>query len=286
MQETVDGRTETAYYRREAQRHWGWWSLLPALVAVMLCWLTKEPVTALLGGIVAGALILGGYDITGDVLIPSVATTKSAGIVVLYLWLLGGADGSVVANRRRAGVRRVHDRPLRARPAHRQAGGVVARRDLLPRRHGEHGAGGHDGEADCGQRAREPRGACLCGRFHGVAHRFADRLQRLARLRAGVHLRRRSGLSGHRGGPRGVLLLQRAVLLLRHLRGGRHVPAERREAALSRQADGGGDAPFPRNRAAGRPRCGPLEAPRTCKAATCRRAIARTCWSSSCRWAR
>ena len=93
VEETVDGRTETAYYRREAQRHWGWWSLLPALVAVMLCWLTKEPVTALLGGIVAGALILGGYDITGDVLIPSVATTKSAGIVVLYLWLLGGLMG-------------------------------------------------------------------------------------------------------------------------------------------------------------------------------------------------
>ena len=93
VEETVDGRTETAYYKREAKRHWGWWSLLPALVAVMLCWLTKEPVTALLGGIVAGAFILGGYDITGDVLIPSVATTQSAGIVVLYLWLLGGLMG-------------------------------------------------------------------------------------------------------------------------------------------------------------------------------------------------
>ena len=93
VEETVDGRTETAYYKREAKRHWGWWSLLPALVAVMLCWLTKEPVTALLGGIVAGALILGGYDITGDVLIPTVATTQSAGIVVLYLWLLGGLMG-------------------------------------------------------------------------------------------------------------------------------------------------------------------------------------------------
>ncbi len=91
--ETVDGQSEQAYYKLQAQRHWGWWSLLPALVAVMLCWLTKEPVTALLGGIISGALILGGYDITGDVLIPSVATTSSAGIVVLYLWLLGGLMG-------------------------------------------------------------------------------------------------------------------------------------------------------------------------------------------------
>ena len=91
--ETVEGQVQQVYYRLNAKRHWGWWSLLPAIVAVMLCWLTKEPVTALLGGIISGALILGGYDITGDVLIPSVATTSSAGIVVLYLWLLGGLMG-------------------------------------------------------------------------------------------------------------------------------------------------------------------------------------------------
>ena len=84
---------ELAYFRREAKRHWGWWSLLPALVAVLLCWLTREPVTALLGGIVAGALLQGGYDITGDILIPSVATDKSASILILYLWLLGGLMG-------------------------------------------------------------------------------------------------------------------------------------------------------------------------------------------------
>ena len=91
--ETIDGQTRTAYYRLEAKRHFGWWSLMPALVAVLLCWLTKEPVTALLGGIVSGAFILGSYDITGEVLVPSVATTSSAAIVVLYLWLLGGLMG-------------------------------------------------------------------------------------------------------------------------------------------------------------------------------------------------
>ena len=91
--ETVDGQTQTAYFRLEAKRHFGWWSLMPAVVAVLLCWLTREPVTALLGGIVSGAFILGSYDITGDVLIPSVATTGSAAIVVLYLWLLGGLMG-------------------------------------------------------------------------------------------------------------------------------------------------------------------------------------------------
>ncbi len=91
--ETRDGRTETVYYQLLARAHWGWWSLLPALVAVMLCWLTREPVTALSAGIVSGALLLGRYDLTGDVLIPALSTTNAAGVLLLYLWLLGGLMG-------------------------------------------------------------------------------------------------------------------------------------------------------------------------------------------------
>lgn len=91
--ETKNGETQTFYYQLLAKRHWRYWSLLPALVAVLLCWLTKEPVTSLLGGIVSGALILGRYDLTGEVLIPSLATTSAASILLLYLWLLGGLMG-------------------------------------------------------------------------------------------------------------------------------------------------------------------------------------------------
>ena len=91
--ETRDGRTETAYYQLVARPHWGWWSLLPAAVAVILCWLTREPVTSLAAGIVSGALLLGKYDITGEVMIPSLASTNSAGVLLLYLWLLGGLMG-------------------------------------------------------------------------------------------------------------------------------------------------------------------------------------------------
>ena len=91
--ETRDGRAETVYYQLRARAHWGWWSLLPALVAVLLCWMTREPVTSLAAGIVSGALVLGRYDLTGDVLIPSLATTNAAGILLLYLWLLGGLMG-------------------------------------------------------------------------------------------------------------------------------------------------------------------------------------------------
>ena len=90
---TRDGQDTQVYYRLAAQYHWGYWSLLPAVVAVLLCWVTREPVPALLGGIVSGALILGQYDLTGQVLIPALATTNAAGILLLYLWLLGGLMG-------------------------------------------------------------------------------------------------------------------------------------------------------------------------------------------------
>ena len=90
---TRDGQDTQVYYRLAAQYHWGYWSLLLAVVAVLLCWVTREPVPALLGGIVSGALILGQYDLTGQVLIPALATTNAAGILLLYLWLLGGLMG-------------------------------------------------------------------------------------------------------------------------------------------------------------------------------------------------
>ena len=93
VEEAVDGEVQTVYYRLNAVFHFGWLSLLPAIVAVLLCWVTREPITALLGGVVSGALILGRYDLTGEVLLPSFATTNSASILVLYLWLLGGLMG-------------------------------------------------------------------------------------------------------------------------------------------------------------------------------------------------
>ena len=89
----VDGQLQPVYFQRLAQFHWGYLSLLPAVVAVILCWITREPVTSLLSGIVSGALILGQYDLTGDVLVPSLATTNAAGVLLLYLWLLGGLMG-------------------------------------------------------------------------------------------------------------------------------------------------------------------------------------------------
>jgi Na+/H+ antiporter NhaC len=81
------------YYRLLAQHHWQLWSLLPAAVAVGLCWITREPLMSLLGGIVVGAFMLGRYDVTDAVFVESFATENAAGVLLLYLWLLGGLLG-------------------------------------------------------------------------------------------------------------------------------------------------------------------------------------------------
>ena len=84
-----DGRV---FSRLDLKYHFRFWSLLPALVAIVLCWVSKEPITSLLAGVVAGAFVLERYDITG-VLVSSLATTSAASVLVLYLWLLGGLLG-------------------------------------------------------------------------------------------------------------------------------------------------------------------------------------------------
>ncbi len=80
-------------YSLTPRKHWGYWSFLPAAMAVALCFITREPITALSGGILAGALLMHQYDVTGDVLIPALATRSGAGILILYLWFLGGIMG-------------------------------------------------------------------------------------------------------------------------------------------------------------------------------------------------
>lgn len=92
-EQMVDGKLTQVYQRVTVARHWGPWSLLPAAVAIALCLLTKEPLTALFGGIVVGALMLQQYDLTGAVFIKNIGTESAAGVLILYLWLLGGLMG-------------------------------------------------------------------------------------------------------------------------------------------------------------------------------------------------
>ncbi|NNE01127.1 MAG: sodium:proton antiporter [Pirellulaceae bacterium] len=73
--------------------HFGAWSVLPALVTLAFCLVFREPLPALLLGILSAALLLCRYDVTDDVLLPGLASTSAAGIMLLYLWLLGGLLG-------------------------------------------------------------------------------------------------------------------------------------------------------------------------------------------------
>lgn len=84
---------EDAFGLVSSTAHFGIWSLLPAAVAIGLCLVLREPLVALLAGIVTAALMLGRYDLTEDVLVPSLASTSAAGVLLLYLWLLGGLMG-------------------------------------------------------------------------------------------------------------------------------------------------------------------------------------------------
>ncbi len=73
--------------------HYGLWSLLPAFITILLSWLTREPLIALLSGIAVGAFMMGQYNLTDQILIPAMTQTGTAGLLLLYLWLLGGLLG-------------------------------------------------------------------------------------------------------------------------------------------------------------------------------------------------
>lgn len=86
---TKDG----SIYLSKPSFHLGFWSIFPAFLAIFLCLVTKEPLIALMSGIISGALLLGKFDLIDAIIIPSLATESAAGILLLYLWLLGGLMG-------------------------------------------------------------------------------------------------------------------------------------------------------------------------------------------------
>ncbi|QDU70336.1 Na+/H+ antiporter NhaC family protein [Mucisphaera calidilacus] len=81
------------YLELRAYRHWHWWSLLPAFTAILLCVATREPLTALLGGVLSGVLLLGRYNIVDDVLKPTMVLDSVTEVILLYCGLLGALVG-------------------------------------------------------------------------------------------------------------------------------------------------------------------------------------------------
>ncbi|TYP93341.1 transporter, NhaC family [Fodinibius salinus] len=73
--------------------HFGFWSILPPLVAIGLAFWTKEVISSLFVGIALGGFISGNINIVDAYLIPSIGTEDFALILLVYLWSLGGLIG-------------------------------------------------------------------------------------------------------------------------------------------------------------------------------------------------
>ena len=77
----------------EKNGHFGFWSVMPPLVAIFLAFWTREVVSALFIGICLGGVIAGNLNIVEGFLIPSIGTESFALILLVYLWALGGLIG-------------------------------------------------------------------------------------------------------------------------------------------------------------------------------------------------
>lgn len=73
--------------------HYGLWSLLPPLVAIVMAFWTKEVISSLFVGIAIGGIISGKVNIVQEFLLPSLGTQDFALILLVYLWALGGLIG-------------------------------------------------------------------------------------------------------------------------------------------------------------------------------------------------
>lgn len=72
---------------------YGFASLLPALVTLVLVFVTREVVSSLFAGIVVGGLVAGTPNIVKAFLIPAIGSESFAVILLVYLWALGGLIG-------------------------------------------------------------------------------------------------------------------------------------------------------------------------------------------------
>ncbi len=89
----IKPKKKRQYYRLQLKKHYGIYSLLPALVAIAFCWLSHEPISSLFLASLSGAIILGHFDFLNQVIAPALTSKSAIMVLILYLWLLGGLLG-------------------------------------------------------------------------------------------------------------------------------------------------------------------------------------------------
>jgi Na+/H+ antiporter NhaC len=73
--------------------HYGFWSLVPPVVALVLAFALREVISALFIGVVLGGVISGRLNVVQEFLIPSIGSPDYGLILLVYLWALGGLIG-------------------------------------------------------------------------------------------------------------------------------------------------------------------------------------------------
>ncbi len=73
--------------------NYGFWSVVPPLIAIVLAFWTKEVISSLFVGIALGGVISGNLNLVDKFLLPSIGTESFAMILLVYLWSLGGLIG-------------------------------------------------------------------------------------------------------------------------------------------------------------------------------------------------
>lgn len=76
-----------------ASAHYGVLSIMPAVGALAICFITRNVILALFMGVVLGGLVSTDYNIIQAYLIPALGTPRFAEILLVYLWALGGLLG-------------------------------------------------------------------------------------------------------------------------------------------------------------------------------------------------
>jgi Na+/H+ antiporter NhaC len=77
----------------EGHSHFGFWSVVPPLLTLILAFTTRQVLLALFAGIVAGGLVSAEFNIITAFLLPGLGSAKYAQILLIYLWCLGGLIG-------------------------------------------------------------------------------------------------------------------------------------------------------------------------------------------------
>ena len=77
----------------QQEGHYGFWSVVPPAVALILAFALREVVSALFIGIALGGVVTGDLNVVQEYLIPSIGSEDYGLILLVYLWALGGLIG-------------------------------------------------------------------------------------------------------------------------------------------------------------------------------------------------